>query len=101
MAQYPYYPRGAQLSAAITTNTTTTVNLGSGAIFAGAVVATAGSARNLEIYNGNPGSGGVLLVTVSADATGPINSPLLSCPQGLYVVSAGTTPGSAQIAFYA
>ena len=99
--QYPYSPVGAQLSAAITTNVTTLVNQGSGAIFAGAVVATAGSAWNLEIYNGNPTAGGVLLVTLSADAVGPITSPLLRCPQGLYVVSAGTTAGSAQIAYYA
>ena len=99
--QYPYSPVGAQLSAAITTNATTIVNTGSGAIFAGAVVATAGSAWNLEIYNGNPTSGGVLLVTLAADAVGPITSPLLLCPNGLYVVSAGTTAGSAQIAYYA
>ena len=99
--QYAYYPVGAQLSAAITTNATTVVNQGTGAIFSGAVVATAGSAWTLEIYNGNPTSGGVLLVTLSADAVGPITSPLLRCPQGLYVVSAGTTAGSAQIAYYA
>jgi hypothetical protein len=99
--QYPYYPVGANLSAAITTNTTTTVNLGSGAIFSGVVVSTAGSSWNLEIYNGIPGSGGVLLATIPADAVGVINSPLLRCPQGLYVVSAGTTPGSAAIAYYA
>lgn len=100
MPQTPYYPRGAQLSAAITTNATTTINVGSGAIFAGAVVGTAGTAWTAEIYNGVPGSGGVLLVTLSGDTVGPVASPLLQCPQGLYVVTAGTTPGALNIAYY-
>ncbi len=94
-------PVGAQLSAAITSSTTTTINLGSRAVFSGIVVNTAGSARNAEIYNGNPSSGGALLATIPCDTQGVIPSPLLRCPQGLYVVTAGTTAGSIAIAYYA
>ena len=98
---YPWMkPKGAQVSAAITTNTTTTINVGSGVIFAGLLVNTAGSAWNAEIYNGNPTSGGVLLTTIACDTVGPIASPLLNCPNGLYVVTAGTTAGSVNVAFY-
>ena len=101
MTQYAYYPVGAQLSTAITTNTTTTINLGSGAIFAGLSVATAGTTWNVEIYNGSPTSGGVLLATIPADTQGVVDSPLLRCPQGLYIVTAGTTAGSVSVAYYA
>ena len=94
-------PVGAQLSAAITSNSTTTINVGSKAVFAGLVVNTAGSAWNAEIYNGNPSSGGSLLATIPCDAQGVIASPLLRCPQGLYVVTSGTTAGSVSVAFYA
>ena len=99
MPQYPLnIPLGAQVSAAITTNATTQI---SGRVFAGILVGTAGSAWNAAIYNGNPASGGVLLTTISADAVGPVNCPLLACPQGLYVVTSGTTPGSLTICYYA
>lgn len=94
-------PKGAHLSAAITTSATTEINSGSGSIFAGLSVATAGSAWNAEIYNGNPSSGGVLLATIACDTVGVVPSPLLNCPNGLYVVTAGTTPGSVSVAFYA
>jgi hypothetical protein len=94
-------PVGAQLSAAITSNATTTINVGSKAVFAGLVVTTAGSAWNAEIYNGNPSSGGTLLATIPCDTQGVIASPYLRCPQGLYVVTSGTTAGSVSVAFYA
>lgn len=94
------YPLGAQVSAAITTNTTTNVANGALAVFAGILVNTAGSAWNVEIYNGNPSSGGVLLATISADTVGPVASPLLRCPNGLYVVTSGTTAGSINVAYY-
>ncbi len=93
-------PRGAQISAAITTNTTTLINSGKNAVLAGLLVATAGTAWTAEIYNGNPTSGGVLLVTLSGDAVGAVPTPLLACPQGLYVVTAGTTAGNLTIAYY-
>ncbi|MBW8066850.1 MAG: hypothetical protein GJU73_05325 [Ferrovum sp.] len=93
-------PIGAQLSPAITSNTTTTINVGSAAIFAGAVVNTAGSAWNVEIYNGVPGSGGVLMATFPADTQGLVPSPPLNCPQGIYAVTAGTTAGSVSIAYF-
>ena len=99
--QYAYYHVGAQLSAAITTNATTLINQGSGAIFAGAVVATAGSAWTLEIYNGNPTSGGVLLTTISSSKPGGLTSPLLACPQGLYVETSNITAGSLSVCYYA
>ena len=101
MPQYAYYPRGAQLSAAITTNTTTTINVGSGAIFSGLSVGTAGTAWNVAVYNGAPGSGGVLLATIPANTVGVVASPDLACPAGLYIVTTGTTPGSVTIAYYA
>ena len=94
-------PVGAQLSAAITSNTTTMINVGSKAVFAGLSVNTAGSAWNAEIYNGNPASGGSLLATIPCNTQGVIPSPLLRCPQGLYVVTSGTTAGSVSVAFYA
>ena len=94
-------PVGAQLSAAITSNATTTINVGSKAVFAGLSVNTAGSAWNAEIYNGNPSSGGSLLATIPCNTQGVIPSPLLRCPQGLYVVTSGTTAGSVSVAFYA
>ena len=93
-------PVGAQLSAAITSNTTTMINVGSKAVFAGLSVNTAGSAWNAEIYNGNPSSGGSLLATIPCNTQGVIPSPLLRCPQGLYAVTAGTTAGSLQVAYY-
>lgn len=94
-------PVGAQVSAPITTSTTTAINLGSKAVFSGILVNTAGSAWNAEIYNGNPASGGTLLATIPCDAQGVISSPYLRCPQGLYVVTSGTTAGSISIAYYA
>jgi hypothetical protein len=90
---------GPELSAAITTNATTTINSGNAAVFVGASVGTAGSAWTAAVYNGNPTSGGVLLATLSGDAVGPVVSPPLACPNGLYVVTAGTTAGSIQIAY--
>lgn len=93
-------PLGAQVSAAITTNTTTTINLGSRAVMAGVLVNIAGSAWQAAIYNGNPTSGGVLLTTITADTVGPVVTPLLRCPNGLYVETSGTTPGSLSIAYY-
>ena len=102
MQQYPLNrPLGAQVSAAISTNTTTEINGGKNAVFSGILVGTAGSAWNAEIYNGNPASGGILLVTISADAVGPVACPLLGCPQGLYVVTSGTTAGSLTVCYYA
>lgn len=100
--QYPFNrPLGAQVSAAITTNTTTKINGGSSSVFAGVLVGTAGSAWNAAIYNGDPTSGGVLLTTIAGDTVGPVSSPLLATPQGLYVVTSGTTVGSLTICYYA
>ena len=102
MQQYPLNrPLGAQISAAITTNATTEINSGTSTVFSGVLVGTAGSAWEAAIYNGNPSSGGILLTTISADAVGPVSSPLLACPNGLYVVTSGTTAGSLTVCFYA
>ena len=102
MQQYPLNrPLGAQVSAAITTNATTEINSGKSAVFSGLLVGTAGSAWTAAIYNGNPTSGGVLLTTITADTVGPVLSPLLACPQGLYVETAGTTAGSLTVCYYA
>ena len=94
-------PNGAQVSSPIATNTTTLINSGSGSTFAGALVNAAGSGWTAEIYNGNPASGGVLLTTIPGDTVQPVPSPYLRCPNGLYVVTAGTTAGSLNVAFYA
>ena len=88
-----------RLSSAITTNATTTINSGDAAVFIGASVGTAGSAWTAAIYNGDPSGSGVLLATLSGDAVGPVVSPPLACPNGLYVVTSGTTAGSIQIAY--
>ncbi|MGC9216175.1 hypothetical protein [Acidithiobacillus sp.] len=93
-------PKGALISAPITTNATTAINSGVNTVFSGLLVGTAGSAWNAAIYNGNPASGGVLLVTLSADSVGAVLSPLLGCAQGLYVETSGTTPGSLTVAYY-
>lgn len=101
MEQVPLLrPQGAQISAAITTNATTLINSGRNAVFSGLLVGTAGAAWNAAIYNGNPASGGILLVTLSGDAVGAVVSPLLACPQGLYVETSGTTPGSLTVCYY-
>lgn len=101
MQQYPLNrPLGAQTSAPITTSATTEIASGSATVFSGLLVNTAGSAWNAEIYNGNPASGGVLLATIPANAVGAVACPLLACPNGLYIVTAGTTAGSINVAYY-
>ena len=92
---------GPELSPAITTNATTTINSGDAAVFVGASVGTAGSAWTAAIYNGDPSGSGVLLATLSGDAVGPVVSPPLACPNGLYVVTSGTTAGSLTVCYYA
>lgn len=93
-------PLGAQTSAAITTNATTTVNVGSLAVLAGYICTNAGSAWTVEFYNGNPSSGGVALGPAVTLAVGFVALPLLSAPNGLYAVTAGTTAGSMTVAYY-
>ena len=93
-------PIGAQLSAAITTNATTLVNSGRRAVLAGYVCTHAGSAWTVEFYNGNPGSGGVSLGPAITLAAGSFPVLQLAAPNGLYAVTAGTTAGSLQVAYY-
>ncbi len=93
-------PIGAQLSAAITTNATTTINLGNRATVAGYVCTNAGSAWTIQFYNGNPGSGGVAIGPALAVATGLVPLLQVRAPNGLYAVTAGTTAGNLQVAFY-
>ncbi len=101
MPQYPLnIPLGAQVSAAITTNTTTTINTGSGSVLAGYIVNNAGSAWTVQFYNGVPGSGGVALGPAITAAVGFFELPKLGAPNGLYVVTAGTTAGSLTVAYY-
>lgn len=100
MPQTPYYPIGAQVSAAITTNATTLINAGPQAILAGYTVTSAGSAWTIQFYNGNPGSGGVALTPALTIAVGVIPTIHYRAPKGLYAVTAGTTPGSLTVAFY-
>jgi hypothetical protein len=93
-------PKAALLSAPITTNATTAINVGSGAIFAGILVNTAGSAWTAQVYSGNPSSGGTLVATIPITEVGPVDSPQLQCTGGLYIVTSGTTPGSVTVAFH-
>lgn len=93
-------PIGAQLSAAITTDTTTLINSGTRAVLAGYVCTNAGSAWTVEFYNGNPGSGGVSLGPAITLAAGSFPVLQLAAPNGLYAVTAGTTAGSLQVAYY-
>ena len=94
-------PVGAQVSAPITTNATTLINSGSAATLAGIMVNTAGSAWVVEAYNGDPATSGVLVETMSGDTVGPVVCPLVRFPNGLYIKTSGTTPGSLNVAFYA
>ena len=101
MAQYPLnIPVGANLSAAITTNTTTAIQTGKSAVMVGYVATNAGSAWTIEFYNGDPAGSGVSLgpaVTVAAGFVPLLN---LRAPNGLYVVTAGTTAGSLKVAYF-
>ena len=92
-------PHGSTQSSPVTTNATTTINIGSGAIFQGVIVNTAGTAWQAEVYSGNPSSGGVLLATIPCNTVGPIASPSCACPGGLYVVTSGTTPGNLTVCY--
>lgn len=101
MPQTPLFiPIGAQISSAITTNTTTLINLGSKATIEGYLVTNAGSAWTVQFYNGNPGSGGIAVGPALGLADGIFKLPNLRFPNGLYVVTAGTTAGSMQVAYY-
>ncbi len=93
-------PAGAQLSAAITTNTTTTLNVGSRSVVEGYTVTNAGSAWTIQFYNGDPGTTGVAIGPAVTVAVGYFKVPQIRCAQGLYVVTAGTTAGSLQVAYF-
>ena len=101
MPNYPLnIPVGAQLSPVITTDTTTLINSGKRAVLAGYVCTNAGSAWTVEFYNGNPSSGGVSLGPAISLATGSFSVLQLAAPHGLYAVTAGTTAGSLQVAYF-
>lgn len=101
MPQQPFgLPVGAQLSGAITTNTTTTINSGSRAVIEGYNVTTAGSAWTVQFYNGDPGASGVAIGPAVTVTAGYFKVPQVRCANGLYVVTAGTTAGSLQVAYY-
>lgn len=96
MPQYPLnIPLGAAPSAAITTNTGTQVKTGGG-VLTGLSVLTAGSAWTGAIYDGTSTSG-TLLANVSLDAVGPITFSPIRFITGLFVETAGTTPGSVTV----
>lgn len=101
MAQYQLNtPIGARLSPVINTNATTTINLGTAAVLAGFIATSAGSAWTITFYNGAPGSGGVALGPAIAVTAGFIPLIEIRAAQGLYAVTAGTTAGSLQVAYY-
>lgn len=101
MAQYHInQPIGAQTSAAITTNATTTINLGKRAVLAGYTATSAGSAWTVQFYNGDPGASGVALTPAITVAAGSFPLVQYRAPNGLYAVTAGTTPGSLTVQYY-
>ena len=101
MPQYPInIPIGANVSAPITTNTTTLINGGKRVVLAGYSATNAGSAWTVQFYNGNPASGGVALGPALTVAAEMVALPQLAAPNGLYAVTAGTTAGSLTVAYY-
>lgn len=101
MPQYPVnIPAPSQLSTVITTNTTTAIQTGRGAQLTGYVCSNAGSAWTLAFYNGDPSGTGVQVGPTVTAAAGFFSYPAVAFPNGLYVVTAGTTAGSVQIAFH-
>ena len=99
--QYPLnVPLGAQVSGAITSNTTTMINSGSRAVVAGVIASNAGSAWTVQFYNGNPADSGTALTPALDVTAGVTPLVLLAAPQGLYAVTAGTTAGSLTVAYY-
>lgn len=89
-----------QISAAITTNATTAIGTGSGSSIVGYIVSAAGSAWTMKIYNGNPASGGVQIGGTITLTAGFFTLPPIGAPNGLYIVTAGTTAGNLQICYY-
>lgn len=100
MPQYSPVNMGGRTSTAITTNTTTAINIGSGATLYGYIVNNAGTSWTAQFYNGDPASGGTAIGPALTLASGIFPLPLIRAPQGLYVVTAGTTAGSLQVLFY-
>ncbi len=101
MPQYPLnLPVGANLGASITTNATTAISTGSATVLAGYSCTNAGSAWTITFYNGNPGSGGVAISPALTVTAGLVELLQLRCPNGLYAVTAGTTAGALQVAYY-
>lgn len=93
-------PLGANVSPAITTNATTSINVGRKSVLSGYISTNAGSAWTVQFFNGNPGSGGIALGPAIPVVAGFAALPLLGTPLGLYAVTAGTTPGSLTVAYF-
>lgn len=93
MPQHPLnLPIGVAPGSAITTNTGTQVKTGPGVLL-GLSVLTAGTAWTVDIYDGTSASGSHLF-HVTADTVGPVTFAPTRFVSGLFVVTAGTTPGS-------
>lgn len=89
-----------QTSAAITTSTTTAIGTGSGSTIVGYIVSSAGTSWTMKLYDGDPAKSGVQIGGTIAVTAGFFNLPPIGAPNGLYVVTAGTTAGSLQICYY-
>jgi len=68
-------------------------------LFAGVALNSPGSSWTLTVYDGPNGTGNVVGVVSSVNATPPSNFPL-QLTTGLSVVASGTTPGSATVAYF-
>lgn len=96
MPQYPLnIPLGAAPSASITTNTGTLIKTGGG-VLTGLSVLTAGSAWTGAIYDGTSTSG-TLIANVALNTVGPISFAPVRFVTGLFIETAGTTPGSVTV----
>jgi len=97
----------AHINANGTTNIITSLSTPSGApanpvgslgLFAGVALNSPGTSWTITVYDGPNGTGNIIAVVSSTNATPPSNFPL-QLTTGLSVVAAGSTPGSATVAY--
>lgn len=102
--QYPLnIPAPGRLSSAIAAAGTFSIQTGGGAQALGYICAAAGTDFTIQLYNGNPSSGGTAVGPAITPTAGFVAFPPIGFPQGLYVVAAvasGGTAGSLQIVYH-
>ena len=102
--QYPLnIPAPGRLSSAISAAGTTAVQTGGGAQALGYVCTSAGTDFTIQLYNGNPSTTGTAVGPAITPTVGFVAFPPIGFPQGLYVVAAvasGGSAGSLQIVYH-